>query len=224
MDNLAIVVQGQSNHVRLMKKHLTGHNVIYSAWTGEESEYSDKDIVIFNEIPKHSGPANFNFQKISTTSGLKKAKELGFKKALKLRSDLVPTNSNKFLKLLDNNDLNFLCWHCHEVYPKCPGYLVDYLMSGDIDHLIELYDIKDTSWCVVPEIHLTQQYTSKLMDKVGINFFLSELNSDNDLFWGKYNIKLSSYQNHPPYNFYKKYEFNESKKHLKEGYSSFLVG
>ena len=78
MDNLAIVVQGQSKHVRLMKKHLTGHNVIYSAWTGEESEYSDKDIVIFNEIPKHSGPANFNFQKISTTSGLKKAKELGF--------------------------------------------------------------------------------------------------------------------------------------------------
>ena len=66
-----------------------------------------------------------------------------FKKCLKLRSDIAPTNAHEFIKLLNNDNLNFLCWHCHEVYPKCPGYLVDYLMSGDIDDLIELFDIQD---------------------------------------------------------------------------------
>ena len=222
MKDLAIIVQGQSSYLEILKKSLTGLNVIYSTWVGEENKYSNNDIVIFNEKPKHPGPCNFNFQITSTIAGLKKAKELGFKKSLKLRSDIVPTNAHEFIKLLNNDKLNFLCWHCHEVYPKCPGYLVDYLMSGDIDDLIELFDIQDTSWCSVPEIHLTHQYITKLIKKTEIEYFLPKLNRDNDLIWLKRNIELSSYRNIGSYDYYKKYDFSLDKNHITDEYIKFL--
>ena len=62
MKDLAIIVQGQSSYLEILKKSLTGLNVIYSTWVGEENKYSNNDIVIFNEKPKHPGPCNFNFQ------------------------------------------------------------------------------------------------------------------------------------------------------------------
>jgi len=222
MNDFVIIVQGSNIYVEQIKKALTDLNVIFSTWVGEEEKYCKNDNVIFNEIPNYSGPANLNYQKVSTLSGLKKAKELGYNRALKLRGDIIPTNINELIKLFNNNSLNFLCWHCHEVYPNCPGYLIDYLMSGKIDDLIELWDIEDMSWCTVPEIHLTQQYISKLIDRVDIQYFLPELNSNNDLFWIKRGFNLSSYQANTIYDKYKKYDFDLNKEHLVSDYIKFL--
>ena len=91
-------------------------------------------------------------------------------------------------------------------------------MSGNIDYLIELFNIQDTSWCLVPEIHLTHQYIIKLMKKVEIKYFLPNLNSDNDLIWLKPNIELSSYKNIGAYDYYKKYDFSSNKDHLTDEY------
>jgi len=222
MKDFVIVVQGGSIHVEEIRKALKGFNVIFSTWEGNESKYLDSDIVVYNKIPTYTGPANLNLQKITTMSGLTKAKELGYKRALKLRSDLVPTNSNDFIKLLDNDYLNFLCWHSHEVYPDCPGYLVDYLMSGKIDDLLVLWDIKDMSWCNVPEIHITQQYINELMDKVDVEYFLQELNEKNDLFWIKRGINLRTYQANKTYNKFGKFNFELNKEHLVSNYTKFL--
>jgi hypothetical protein len=220
--DFVIIVQGGSEYVPQLKEKLEGFNVIFSTWVGDEKKYLDTDVVIYNEKPTYTGPANLNLQKITTINGLKKAKEMGFKRALKLRSDLIPTNMSELFKSLDNEYLNFLCWHCHEVYPNCPGYLIDYLMSGDIDYLIKLWDIEDMNWCAVPEIHLTQQYISKLMSNVNIKYFLDELKSDNDLYWVKHNINLSSYQANTVYDKYKKYDFELNKEHLTLDYTKFL--
>jgi hypothetical protein len=168
MKEFVIIVQGSSLYIDALKKALCGFDVIYSTWVGEESKFSETDNVVFNSLPDFHGPANLNLQKITTISGLKKAKEMGYKKALKLRSDIIPTNINKFVNLLDNDCMNFLCWHLHEVYPGCPGYLVDYLMSGKIDDLLELWDIQDMSWCSVTEIFLKQQYISRLINTTKI--------------------------------------------------------
>lgn len=222
MKDFVIIVQGTSVNVESLKESLQEYNVIYSTWKGEETKYSTKDTVIFNELPNYFGPANLNLQKITTLNGLYKAKELGFKRALKLRSDILPTNINEFVKSLNNNSLNFLCWHCHEVYPNCPGYLIDYLMSGNIDDLIELWDIGDMTWCTVPEIHITQQYITKLMNRVKIEYFLPKLNSNSDLFWVKHGINLSSYQANTVYDKYRKYDFELNKEHLVSDYIKFL--
>lgn len=221
-NDFVIIVQGGSEYVQQLKEKLEGFNVIFSTWVGSENKYSNNDIVVYNEKPTYTGPANLNLQKITTINGLKKAKEMGFKRALKLRSDLIPTNMFELFKTLDNEYLNFLCWHCHEVYPNCPGYLIDYLMSGNIDDLIRLWEIEDMSWCVVPEIHLTQQYITKLMGSVSVEYFLQKLNSENDLYWIKRNIKLSSYQGNTIYDKYRKFDFELNKEHLVKDYIKFL--
>lgn len=222
MEDFVIIVQGSSSYTEQLREALKDFNVIFSTWVGEEKKYSDSDLVVYSQLPLYAGPANLNLQKITTIAGLNRAKELGYKRALKLRSDIIPTNISEFVKYLDNNSMNFLCWHCHEVYPNCPGYLIDYLMSGSIDDLIVLWDIQDMSWCLVPEIHLTQQYITKLMNKVEIEYFLPTLNENNDLFWIKRDIRLSSYQANQIYNKYRKYDFELNKEHLVSDYVKFL--
>lgn len=221
MEDFVIIVQGPSLYIEQVKNSLFGFNVIFSTWAGEENKYLDNDNVIFNEIPYYSGPFNFNYQKKSTLSGLIEAKNLGYKRALKLRSDIIPTNINEFIKLLDNNDLNFLCWHHHEVYPGCPGYLVDYLMSGNINDLIKLWDIKNMDWCDTPEVYLTNQYIQILIDAVNINYFLNNLNENNNLYWIKKQIMLSSYKANDLYDRYIEYNFIENKENLKQNYINF---
>lgn len=222
MEDFVVIVQGGSSHIQEIREKLKDFNIIFSTWDGEQDKYSPSDTVIYSKLPEYKGPANLNLQKTTTIAGLKLAKELGYKRALKLRSDLIPTNPSKFIKLLDNESLNFLCWHCHEVYPKCPGYLIDYLMSGTIEDLLVLWDIEDMSWCVVPEIQITQQYITKLLGKTGVNYFLSDLNSNNDLFWAKRGIMLSSYQANNIYDKYRKYDFENNKEHLTNDYIKFL--
>lgn len=221
MEDFVIIVQGPSSYVEQIKNSLLGFNIVFSTWVGEENKYLNSDTVIFNEPPTHPGPFNLNYQKTSTLSGLIKAKNLGYRRALKLRSDIAPTNINKFFKLIDNDSLNFLCWHYHEVYLGCPGYLVDYLMSGNIDDLIKLWDIKDMDWCNIPEVYLTNQYIQHLIDAVDINYFLNNLNQNNDLHWIKKQIMLSSYQPNNIYDRYAEYNFVENKQRLKENYISF---
>lgn len=219
-DKIAIVIQGGSNNVVEQKKAWKGFNIIFSTWTNDIFKYNEEDIVVLNDLPGNSGPANFNYQIQSTLAGLYKAKELGYKHILKLRSDLIPTNAENFISLLQPNKFNFLCWHEHEVYPNCEGYLVDYLMSGPIDDLIKMWEITDF-FCVVPEVILTWNYI-KNASNVEINYFLNDLNSENDLYWIKNNKCLSTYQASLQYDKYKKFTFSNKQLYLTEKYLSFF--
>ena len=222
MNKLGILIQGSSSNVEEQKSKWGDklNDLLFSTWVGEEIKYKNTDKVIFNDYPADFGSANFNLQIITTINGLTEMKKLGYTHVLKLRSDLVPTNYQDFLKLIDNDNLNFLCWHEHIVYDNCPGYLVDYLMSGPIDDMINLWSIND-NFCVVPEIILTWSYISKLSN-LPINYFLDSLNTNNDLLWIKNNIHLSSYQSNNIYDKYKKYDFSLNKENLKSDYLKFL--
>ena len=215
-----ILVQGSSDNVKEQKEAWKSHIVLFSTWKGSEQNYEDGDMVIFNSIPEDRGPSNFWMQQVSTLAGLKKVKEMGYEYCLKIRSDLVPTNSHKFLNCLDKDKLNFLCWHNHEVYPKCSGYLVDYLMFGQIENMIQLWETQN-AFCVVPEIILTWNYINncKCFPK---KYFLNYLNEKNDLRWIKRNILLSSYKNIPSFDSHQKFYFTEQEKHLGESYIDFL--
>lgn len=219
MKNFVVLIQGQSNCVAQQKDAWKGFDVIFSTWVGEENKYTENDIVLYNTPPSTSGPANFNYQIVSTINGLVKAKELGYKNVLKIRSDLIPTNASKFFNVLDETKLNFLCWHAHEVYPGCSGYLVDYLISGPIDDMIKLWDISNI-FCVVPEVMLTWQYINECKE-MDVNYFMNELNNENDLWWIKNNIYLSSYKMsvHNPFN---RTTYNIDKTHLTNSYLNFL--
>lgn len=219
MEDFVVLIQGGIDFLPKQKEIWKGYNIIFSTWKGNEKHFDENDIVIFNDFPLDPGPANVNLQLISTINGLQKAKELGFKKILKIRSDLIPTNVTKFINLLNFEKLNFLCWHGHEVYPDCPGYLVDYLMAGEIDQMIKLWSFKEI-FCVVPEVMLTWSYIENC--NTDTEYFLHSLTEDNDLFWIKNNIFLSSYRNKMYNDAFRKYDFNLNKNFLEKNYLSFL--
>lgn len=222
VDNIAIIIQGPSKNVIEQKKAWEGYleHCFFSTWVGEESKYSEEDNVVYSDPPEQSGPMNFNYQMKSTLRGLEFVKSRGYIRALKIRSDLVPTNYKNFLRCIDNQDLNFLCWHYHEVYYEFSGYLVDYLMSGRVDTLIDLWKV-DTVFNTAPEILLTWNYINRCSESK-VQFFLDHLNViDNDLWWIKPNINLSSYQKNETYDRYDKYPFDTKMDYLKNNYINF---
>jgi len=222
MDKIAILIQGSSTNVQEQKKVWSNYldDCLFSTWKGEESKYLNTDNVIFSDIPNDPGPSNINLQAQSTLMGLMHLQKKGYNRVLKIRSDMVPTNPEKFIQILDNEKLNFLCWHNHQVYPNCSGYLVDYLMSGPINAMIDMWSINDF-FCVVPEIMLTWKYIQKCII-TKIEFFLDKLSVDNDVYWIKNNINLLDYKNNKTQNEYDKYSFTSNHDNLNINYINFL--
>lgn len=222
LDKIAIVVQGPSINTRKIKEIFNGYNLIFSTWEGSENLYSKEDNVIFNKIPEYKGPMNFNLQKITTLNGIEDAINKGYGYVFKIRQDIIPTNFINFISNLDKDKINMFSWKNHEVYPNCPGYLTDHLMLGRSHDLYSLWDIGDMSWNNVPEIHITQQYITKLLEKVDIRFFINDLGEHNDFHWIKYNKFLSWFKNMSQDGSLGTHICNDSKHFLTKDYIKFL--
>lgn len=113
-NDITVVVQGAIDKnltqkcLKSIRKYLPDAEIILSTWEGAQLEGLDYDILVLNKDPggcKHDfviynkprSMNNFNRQLVSTKNGILKASQ---KYCLKLRSDLILTNSN-FLKYWD---------------------------------------------------------------------------------------------------------------------------
>lgn len=177
-----IVIQGptNSNHVLENKKCWNSFPIIFSTWINSDKSAYDlnNDIVLFNKYPLHCGVANWEYQRISTLNGLKKAKELGFKRALKWRSDFKTNNGYKLLELFELDKINFYAFIKHR-----DGYVADFFVEGDIDELINLFDTEKNG--TYPEQILTNRLYELNLNKKS-NFICKLLNDDADVYWHKY--------------------------------------
>lgn len=207
MDNkFCVVIQGPSLYVEEIKKAWKGFDIIFSTWEGEEHKYESSDLVLFNTIPKKSLGFNHNLhlQRSSTLNGLLYAKKLGYDRVLKWRSDHIPTNPKKLIKIFKKNKLNIHSFHKHK-----KGYITDFFMEGEINDLIKLFTFAGKNY-EYPEEALTEQLFCNDLDKK-TNFFIADLDEDNDVIWLKQNTKWSGYIPEPIYmnRFpYKKYNSN----------------
>lgn len=189
MNEPCIIIQGKSDHVDEIRDNWKNNNVIFSTWIGEETKYTKNDLVIFNDPPLNGGPQHLYFQQKSSLNGLLKAKEMGFKKAIKIRSDMIIKNVEGFLSVFDKQ-LNFFYWHDHD-----GGYLVDYFMGGDVDKMIDLWEIDKSLNYRFPEQAITKSFIDKSLYKNTFKFFGNSINKMNDIYWIKYNKYLSNYIN-----------------------------
>ena len=187
----AIVIQGPSQYVGDLKKAWNGYNLIWSTWIGDETHYDDTDIVIYNELPKDFGTRNIALQQKTTLSGIVKAKELGFQRVLKWRSDMIPTNINDFMGLFDLRATNFLFFH-----DVRGGYFIDYFMEGDINTISNIWSFSNIH-PLFPESAITEQI--KMMGLKDIVFIGNLFDEANDIFWLKNKIMLSSYKDNPQF-------------------------
>jgi len=154
-----VVVQGQTypEYIDSVRRGWEGYQIIFSTWdTTDKRYYKEDDIVIYNPVPADCGTKNLNLQKISTINGFLKAKELGWTRALKARSDFSTTTADGFFELFDSSKLN--------LHGYWNGYINDFYMEGEIDDILTLFDVPPGG--SFPEWNLTKQlYDSKLNEK-----------------------------------------------------------
>ena len=189
-NDFCVIVQGPSDYVKELKNAWTGYDLIWSTWQGEESKYDTNDVVLFNSIPHDRGVQNIALQKISTLNGIMKAKEIGYNRVLKWRSDLLPSNANRLVSTFKKECVNFLTWH------NDGKYFIDYFVEGEIDVIFNIWNVST--------IH--DEYSEKItterilsLNYKNINFMGGELNNHNEIFWLKRNINLSTYKDAPCY-------------------------
>lgn len=184
-DDLAIVVQGNIRApIELVDLAWKDYNVIWSTWVDQKINTSNS--VVYSEYPSIAGVGNIGLQKTTTYQGLLFAKSVGFKRAVKWRSDQYPTNASMFLDLMDNNALNVLYWHNH-----AQGYYVDYFMEGDIDLLIDLWNFDNYTNCPYPEYIITDRI---LQLQSNVNCIGEYLNDYNDVIWLNINKTVATYK------------------------------
>ena len=188
--SLCIVIQGPSSNVSELKTSWAGYDIIWSTWVGEEIKYDDNDVVIFNQMPYDKGVGNVKLQQLSTIKGVEKAKELGYKRAFKWRSDMLPTNPKKLLNLL-TNDVNILFFH--NQLPYRVGSYVDYVMESDVDTMASIWDFNESN-----STHAEAIITSNIKTKniKNISLFGGCLDDDNDIVLIKRNINIKDYKLH----------------------------
>jgi hypothetical protein len=176
-----IVVQGQSKaeYIKEIKRGWEGFQIIFSTWEDtDKSLYEPTDIVIYNPYPEDRGIRNLGCQKTSTQSGFLLARELGWERALKWRSDQWPISGLALYYLFTEPGLNLYSW-----VRDSGGYICDYFMEGPIQTIIDLFEVSPQ--CQFPEKNLTQSFFEK-----GLNLTAScivhRVVGDSNIYSGKW--------------------------------------
>jgi hypothetical protein len=181
-----VVVQGQTypNYLELVRKGWEGYQIIFSTWENtDRSLYKEDDIVIYNPVPSDVGTKNLNLQKISTINGFLKAKELGWTRALKARSDFSTTTADGFFELFDKYKLN--------LHGYWNGYINDFYMEGEIDDILTLFDVPPGG--PYPEWNLTKQLYDSGLNKKSV-CIVNKLQIDKaDIRWERAQYWFSSH-------------------------------
>ena len=189
-----VVIQGQihSDIIQQIKISWEGYQLIFSSWEGSDLQaFSQGDIVILNTLPQHTGVQNLNLQKISTINGLRMAKDLGWNRALKIRSDMWVNDADGVMGIFNPKKLNLYGWHNH-----LEGYIMDFFMEGECDDIIKLFDVDvDGRY---PEYILTKQlYNSGLNKKV--HMVCKDVNDSANIYWWKHNYWMGINSLQPTY-------------------------
>ena len=187
-----IIIQGPSSNVLELKKAWLGYDIIWSTWFGEENNYDENDIVVYSDKPSESGVGNLNLQLITTHSGLIKAKELGYDRAFKWRSDMIPTNPDILISCLSDG---FNLLFNHIVMPVKPNYFVDYVMEGEVNIMLNVWSFTNL-YSTHAEAIITESINKHTSE---IYLFGGNLNDKNDIYWLKKNISIKDYKKYPEY-------------------------
>ena len=183
MINRCIIIQGPTEFLHVQENKMCWKNnpIIFSTWVdADKSAYDlENDTVLYNEYPKKLGPDNWNYQRISTLNGIILAKEKGYNRIVKWRSDFKTNNAGKLLNLFNLDKINFYAFMNHR-----GGYVTDFFMEGNIDDMFNIFNTNTSG--DFPERILTNRIYELNLDKK-INFICKQLNKNANVYWHKHN-------------------------------------
>jgi hypothetical protein len=180
MRNPVVVVQGLArlDLVKGIKESWKGFPIIFSTWEDvPETIFNSDDTVLYNKYPSGNQPGNWPLQRLSTLNGLLKAKELGYSRAIKWRTDFQTNNAYGLLDLFQEDSLNFYAYMDHH-----SGYFTDFFIEGSLDDLISIFSTQETGG--FPEEILTNQIKKLGLDKKSY-FICKKLTPEVDIYWEK---------------------------------------
>jgi len=187
-----IVVQGSPNinYLSRIKETFSGYQLVHSCWEGDDvGMFDNDDIVVVSEKPDDFGNGNFYLQKKSTIEGMKRAKELGWNRALKWRSDMWCRNGDKLFEKFDEYSLNLYYW-----VEKPNGYIMDFFMEGQCDDIITLFDTElSKEGYNYPEFAITNTFFKNGLDKKA-KFIGKLINRECDIYWPKHKLWFSEHK------------------------------
>ncbi len=193
-----IVVQGPATkqYVDDIKECWKGFPIIFSTWEDTPSSFFETDdMVIYNKYPESRTPMNWPLQRLSTLNGLILAKKKGYVRALKWRFDFKTNNGSGLFSLFDKEKLNYYAF----VPNKYGGYITDFFMEGDIDELIDIFQVQEIG-PFAERIMTDQIELLGFLDKS--NFVCKKLCPEINVFWTKKNYWLDANKNFPQYGDY----------------------
>ena len=163
VESYAIILQGPIcmtdnmtvNSIKYYKKIYSHACVIVSTWADENEKILEEikalgATIVLNKRPSNSGILNINFQLVNSLSGVKKAKDLGYKYAVKTRTDqrickpyifdtmltalkdVYLSNSSK-----QNNRIVLLSGEYGNMFT--PYFMSDFMYFGNVDDMIKLF-------------------------------------------------------------------------------------
>ena len=199
---ICIVLQGPIEHTDLIIQHYTkfSKNLIIST-----NKYNTEDIIKLrnvgftvkcNNLASHPGRKNFNNQVVNTYEGCKWAKENGFKFVIKMRTDLFFSNLKKLLLEMDKTNVYFSAYHNH-----VGGYLCDYMVSGEVDYMMALWDIPESVLDIAPEVQMTKRFDKIRNGEIVSYIFPILYEHDIDVWWPKYKLNLKDIKTDKSYSY-----------------------
>jgi len=200
---VAIIIQGPLlgkdeftlNTIRLYKKIFGNYRIILSIWEDEDDKTLNKIKkegveIIFNKKPETTGIQHINYQIVSTSNAIKKAKEFGSEYVLKTRTDLRIYNPNSIeflVNMLKTFPLNNggkqnkrIIFPSLNSFKYRPYSVTDLIMFGDINDLEDYWGTKldtrktppandligDWSHARLGEVYLSANYLESLGHKL----------------------------------------------------------
>jgi hypothetical protein len=196
-----VVIQGPVHKDILndIRRGWSGYKLIFSTWPDTNlDDFHSTETVVISEMPENRGVFNFQLQRVSTIAGMKHAQELGWERAIKWRSDMIPKGGESFWNLFDTEYLNFYMWA-----DVSGGYLTDYFMEGKVDEIMAIFDVENEG--AFPEWNVTRRVRDLgLWDKLKcIGGFLggkADVKWETKGFWLSENINHSVFTSNIPEN------------------------
>jgi hypothetical protein len=199
---ILLVIQGRLENEFIVNNLITTYSsikedVIISTWNDEDpnliSIIQSEFNVLINDKPEDKGLNNLNLQTTSTKNAIEKYIDSDYTHVLKIRTDMIPSDINLFLKTLSEiseEELVFLCWF--EGYEI--DYICDFFSFGPKDKSLEFWNThKDPRLSYFPrsdkdnffpERYLTWHYTGLANPKFDdikniFKFSINELEKNN---------------------------------------------
>jgi hypothetical protein len=195
-----ILIQGPTDrlHIQENKKCWKNYDIIFSTWVdSDKTAYDTTDTILYNEYPISSHPNNWGLQRVSTLNGIVLAKELGYDRVLKWRSDFKTNNAKNLLNLFDIDKFNF-----YSFIDQRGGYITDFFMEGNINEMYNIFNTAEGG--EFPERILTTRVYELGLDKKS-NFICNSLNAESNIYWHKYSYWFTENIPQPQYlNYIKK--------------------